>query len=149
MLRQKAKALARSGLTEEAEQQYKRAIESDPGNAIAHASYAGFLVDEKRFKEAVEEYERAVVANPSDGYRWWELGVTILNRGYARDSSGKIDGPINEKSKRLACTIPLFIRGIQQRHPGVVRSTVTVLVMNGALQEARQIEKGGADRRVR
>jgi serine/threonine protein kinase/tetratricopeptide (TPR) repeat protein len=49
---------------EEAEKEYKRAIELNPGYAIAHHWYGLDLMFRGRFEEAIAEYERAIELDP-------------------------------------------------------------------------------------
>jgi serine/threonine protein kinase/tetratricopeptide (TPR) repeat protein len=59
----------------EAEQEYRRAIEMDPNNATAHYLYAfSFLVPEKRFDQAFEEFRIALALDPLS---------PIMNTNYA------------------------------------------------------------------
>lgn len=57
-------ALYATGNLQEAEQTYKKQIEVDPENSVAHNNLANTLRDEKKFEQAAEEYEQAIKFSP-------------------------------------------------------------------------------------
>ena len=60
----KAVQLYNEGKVEEAVAEAKRLIEANPKNATAHSSLGYFLLEERRFDEAVEPMMRALELNP-------------------------------------------------------------------------------------
>ena len=55
-----------------AEEMYKRALETDPNNAINLGNYAWFLQDVRRDSDGAEEmYKRAVEADHGRLFRGW------------------------------------------------------------------------------
>ena len=61
----KAVQLYNEGKVEEAVAEAKRLIEANPKNATAHSSLGFFLLEERRFDEAVEPMMRALELNPT------------------------------------------------------------------------------------
>lgn len=68
---------------------YRRAIERDPKNAVAHKGLAGALEMTGRVAEAAEEYRKTIRIKPNDGEAWRNLGRLMLaqeNPADARDA---------------------------------------------------------------
>ena len=54
------------GRKEEAEEQYKHALEADPNNVNAHINYGFLLYEIGRKEEAEEQYKLALEADPNN-----------------------------------------------------------------------------------
>jgi serine/threonine-protein kinase len=82
---------------EEAEREFKRAIETNPNDANAHYFYAHVcLVPQKRFDEAIVEYRKALSLDPLSG---------IINTNYG--SGLMIAGRLEESREQLRKTMEL------------------------------------------
>jgi tetratricopeptide (TPR) repeat protein len=57
-------ALGLKGRTDEAMENYKKAIRLDPKNAEAHYNLGNIFLSQNKFKQAIGEYEKAVSINP-------------------------------------------------------------------------------------
>jgi serine/threonine-protein kinase len=70
---------------EEAEREFKRAIETNPNDANAHYFYAHLcLVPQKRFDEALAEYRKALKLDPLSG-------IINTNYGYGLTIAGRLE----------------------------------------------------------
>src|SRR5260370_8954094 len=76
----------------DAEREFRRAIEIDPNSAIAHKSYAEFLMHGERSAEAIREMERARDLDPLS------LIVNTLV-GFAYNNGRQYDRAIEEYEK--------------------------------------------------
>jgi TolB-like protein/Tfp pilus assembly protein PilF/predicted Ser/Thr protein kinase len=82
---------------EEAEREFKRAIETNPNDANAHYFYAHMcLVPQKRFDEAMVEYRKALELDPLSG---------IINTNYGHGLM--IAGRLDEAREQLRKTMEL------------------------------------------
>jgi tetratricopeptide (TPR) repeat protein len=77
--------LARAGFLtyawkwQDAEQEYRRAIELNPNNATAHYMYAfSFLVSQKRFDQALQEFHIALAFDPLSPIMNTNLATTLM-----------------------------------------------------------------------
>ena len=142
-LRNAARALKETGRIKEAEAYLKRAIEIDPGDDGTHVLYADLLDDLGRNEESYDEHVRAIVCDPEDGTRFANLAIHIINRGFFKDLSGKLIGPVPRK-RRHAFAMPLFLHALTDRlRRSLVRDRVIgVLLRADCIQEAKAIAEG-------
>lgn len=142
LVRNKARALADMGRPEEAESEFKRALDIDPSDDTAHAFYSDFLDDQGRYEESYTEHEEAIYGDPEDGMRFSNLAIHVLNRGLVRDHSGKVAGPVSRK-ERLRCAIPLFLRALRDAdRASILRPRImSVLVRADAVPEAQALSE--------
>jgi eukaryotic-like serine/threonine-protein kinase len=83
----RASALAASHRWNEAEPEYRRAIEINPNNAAAHYFYAyGYLVPEKRFDQALTEYQTALSLDPLSTIVNMNYALTLMIAGHTPES---------------------------------------------------------------
>lgn len=68
------------GLLEEAVQENRRKLESEPDNHMLRCSLANGLTRLGRFEEAIDNYQQCIKQNPSSEY-WNNLGKALLNAG--------------------------------------------------------------------
>jgi tetratricopeptide (TPR) repeat protein len=61
----------------EAGSEYQKAIELNPGYAIAYNNWANALYDQEKYGEAIEKYQKAIELNPeyADAYYNWGLAL--------------------------------------------------------------------------
>lgn len=137
--RNKARAYHKMGQSANAETTFKEALALDPHDDTVYAFYADFLDDEGRYKEAYEQFENAICADPEDGRRYINLGDHIHLRGIVRDASGELIGPIS-KIERYKNVMPLFLRALTKKG-GVnfKNQVVSKLVRFGLIGEAQAI----------
>ncbi len=142
-VRNKASALSKLGRAQEAEAEFKRALENDPGDDTAHLFYSGFLSDHGRYKESYEEHELTIVCDPDDPRGWSSMAIEILNHGYVRDASGTITGPVQRRI-RLKYAFPLLQRalGYAANKRSMLQQIITILVRADAVDEATAISQG-------
>jgi len=62
---------------EEAEKEYRTAIEKDPGFALAYSNLGGLLGGLGRQEDAEKEYRTAIEKDPSFAQAYYNLGVNI------------------------------------------------------------------------
>jgi tetratricopeptide (TPR) repeat protein len=143
VLRNRARALARMGRTEDAEAAFLDCIEKFPSDPQTLQWFGDFLDDEQRFAEAYEYSEKGVMASYNDpATAYVNLGIQVLNRGYARTDSGAIEGPLGER-RALQYAIPLFLEAISRSSSVSVRETVVnILVRRDAGADAQAIREG-------
>ena len=72
---------------DEAGKLFQSAIESDPGNYLAHQYYAHTLAQDGRYEEAIKSYKQAILLKP-------DLARLFLDLGYAYVNAGKEDEAI-------------------------------------------------------
>jgi Tfp pilus assembly protein PilF len=84
-----------------AEQEFKRAIDLDPNNAVAHHWYATYLMTIRRFPESLTEIERAQALDPTS--------TSILaDKGNALFLAGRRDEAVT-LLKQMEVTEPAFL----------------------------------------
>jgi adenylate cyclase len=83
-------------LLEQAMQMAKRGIAADPNEPWAHWGLASALVMQKRFDEALREYEKAYDLNPNDANVVTELGWGLALMGRAEEGI-----PLMQQAMRL------------------------------------------------
>jgi adenylate cyclase len=79
-------ALARTGRTEEAFEQERRAMELDPSSVYAPYFGGIWLAQAGRPAEAVVLFQRTVQLDPLHGFAWLALGCTHLELGHAAEA---------------------------------------------------------------
>jgi tetratricopeptide (TPR) repeat protein len=67
-------------LYDEAQQAYKRAIETDPKYLPAYIALARFFDTTNRHDKAMATYEKALKINPKDAGMWCELGMVYARQ---------------------------------------------------------------------
>jgi Flp pilus assembly protein TadD len=75
---------------------------SDPGNAQAHNELAVALSQEKRFDEAVAEFEKAIEADGKFAQAYSNLGNTLYLQGKTRDALAQWRRALGVNGKELA-----------------------------------------------
>lgn len=142
ILRNKARALSELGRTEEADSTHRQAIELDPNEDQNFSSYAHFLSVQRRYAEAYENYEKAISADPEDAKLQITMGIEIFNHGFYRAESGRVEGPLDRKS-RANVAVPFILNALQTSpNPGTVQEAVRILVRANAVEEAQAIADG-------
>ena len=141
--RNRARSLTKLNRTDEAVSVYDAALKADPTDDQTLAWYADFLDDQGRYADAYEMFEKAIVADPEDVNLLLNLGIHILNRGYYRAKSGKIEGPLPRKA-RARVTVPLMIHALdtEKHRADLVQKVVRVLVRGDAMRDAEAIAAG-------
>jgi Tfp pilus assembly protein PilF len=76
-----ALALEAHGRDEEAEEQYRLAVQGEGAPSQFHSAYGGFLKKRGRAREAEEQFEAALRQNPTDTFAHWNLGLLCERRG--------------------------------------------------------------------
>ncbi len=79
-------ALRRLRRLDEAETQYRKAIERDPACAAAHANLGNLLADQDRLLEACACYRAAVEHKPGFASAWNGLGTVLLRQTHFHDA---------------------------------------------------------------
>jgi tetratricopeptide (TPR) repeat protein len=140
--RNKARALGKLGLEEQALTEFQRAVELDSSDDTAWLLYGDYEDDIGRYKEAYEKFEKAIFADPNDETRIFYLGRHIAMRGFVRMNGEHIEGPV-EKSERMKYTMP-FVNYVIEKNPQyrIVDMIVRFLVGEKALAEASAISEG-------
>lgn len=138
--RNKARALHKLGLNDEAEAAFERAVQLDPRDDTLHAFYADFLDDLGRYDEAYVEYEKAICGDPNDGNRFINLANHIMLRGVLRSGTNDFVGPVSMQ-ERVKMAMPLYLKGIEIS-PHKRRDVVAALVRFRQLAEAQEIQEG-------
>jgi len=82
----------------DAEQEFHKTLDMDPGYPIAHYGHAQLLVRENKFDEAVSEMEFAVHGIPESSYYRAYLGYTLAKAGRTAEAR-KILGDLIEEAK--------------------------------------------------
>jgi tetratricopeptide (TPR) repeat protein len=141
VFRQRARALARLGRVDEAQEMYKKVINTYPSDASTLAFYANFLDDQDKGVEAYEVSENAILANPEDGRLFLALAARVFNNGYYRNQQGEIVGPLPRNSREKVA-IPLVMKGIERPTVELVEEAVRFLVRGGAIREAQAVASG-------
>lgn len=142
VVRNKARALARLGIFDEAEKEFIRAVELDNKDDTTYLVFGDFLDDMGRYEDAYKMVEKAICSDPEDGSRYIALGNQILMRGFARDDNGAIFSGL-KKDERLEYALPLLIHGIRvSPNPSLINKVAQVLVGANALKEAEAILNG-------
>jgi tetratricopeptide (TPR) repeat protein len=67
--------------TATAEREFRRAIELDPNNPVAHHWYATYLVSMRRYPESLAEIERAQVLDPTSNSVVADKGTILFSAG--------------------------------------------------------------------
>ena len=85
---------AREYAWQEAERGFRRAIELNPNNALAHLQLgAAVLVVQGRFDEGLEEVRRAVALDPLSPYTNTEVGAALLLAGRYAEAVDQLQRP--------------------------------------------------------
>jgi len=143
---------------EEAEREFKRALELNPGNMGIHADYSAYLMYRTRFDEAIREIEKAIEGDPVSPGLYFIAGVVFYY-------SGRDDEAL-EAFKNCVAMAPnstfhhLFLGIVYARksmyeealaefeqerivtngmNPWVYPSTATVYMKMGKIEETRQL----------
>jgi tetratricopeptide (TPR) repeat protein len=124
--RNKARALHRLGRTKEALEEFERAIKLGPSDDVTYKFYADYLDDDRKYAEAYEAYEKSVTCDPRDGSSFLSLANHIMLRGYARNATGKIVGPL-ALAERQRVAVPLYLRALNDEYRDMRPSVTTAL----------------------
>ncbi len=65
----------------EAKEQFRKAVERNPGNKIYRYNYGVLLLKEKTYPKAIEHFQKAVDADPEYENALYNLGVAYVNWG--------------------------------------------------------------------
>lgn len=79
-------ALSRKGMTEEAIEHYKKAIEINAKYEVAHNSLGSVLLGQGKIEEAIEHYKKAIEINPKYADPWNNLGNICSSRGRYKEA---------------------------------------------------------------
>jgi len=79
-------ALAASGRTEEAIQQYRRSLQLKPDYPAAYRNLSSLLVSMGRVDEAIQQYEQALRLRPNDGKAHNNLGLALAGLGRSAEA---------------------------------------------------------------
>lgn len=139
--RNKARALHKLRLNDEAEAAFKYAIGIDSVDDTLHAFYADFLDDLGRFADAYQEFELAICGDPNDGNRFVNLANHIMLRGVYRDANDALVGPISGRQQRLRLAMPLYLKGIEIS-PERRRNVISAMVNYEQITEAQELHEG-------
>lgn len=73
-----------------ARKEYFDAVREQPNNPKAHHFLGGYLMTEKNYKQALEEYETALKLDPKFMWGWFRLGqiAALSESNYARGEEG-------------------------------------------------------------
>jgi Tfp pilus assembly protein PilF len=80
---------------DEAERDFKRALELNPGDALTHNLYGNYLVEMGRFAEAQKQMDRAYELDPLTGYIQVGDVMPVLFAGQCDDAIDRLRGIIN------------------------------------------------------
>jgi tetratricopeptide (TPR) repeat protein len=81
-----ANALARKGLTDEAMEHYRKAVQLRADFADAHFNLASLLAEKGQIAEAIAEYEKAIALPPEDSTSHVALARLFLKTGRVSDA---------------------------------------------------------------
>jgi tetratricopeptide (TPR) repeat protein len=93
--RELAGALAKSGLDDEAADEYRAALAADPGDTQAMRPLAQLLLAHQRFEESIPLLRQLTVARPDDAWAFGGLGV-------AQASTGHLDEAVDAFRRQVA-----------------------------------------------
>jgi len=79
-------ALDRAGKTDQAEQEYRAAIELEPDYAMAHNNLATILAARGDVAGAIEQYRRAIEADPSSFRAYNNLAALLAQNGRTKEA---------------------------------------------------------------
>jgi tetratricopeptide (TPR) repeat protein len=141
--RNKARALQRVGRMEDADIAFRECIEKFPSDSQSLQWYGDFLDDQRRYDEAYEYSERGVIADPDEPTAYTNHVIQILNRGYVRTASGKIEGPLGLADMLPYC-LPLLSEAIARSKDAVAvrENVVNILIRRNAAREAQAYMDG-------
>jgi tetratricopeptide (TPR) repeat protein len=74
-------ALSKIGRLDDAEEQYKLALASDPNHVTIHSNYGNLLQERGRLDEAEEQYKLALALDPNDVNTHSHYGFLLQERG--------------------------------------------------------------------
>jgi len=130
----------------DAEREYKRALELDPGNQGARCTYGHFLMMLGRPDEALPQIERAVALDPLDvGNRLLFASDLILARRYDQAL-----GQANEVLRRqpgnfLASAMVFLAQHLKQRHADAIAAAVNYYASAGWGDVAEALKQSYAE----
>jgi tetratricopeptide (TPR) repeat protein len=75
-----------TGVYLDAETLYRKTTEQNPGCWLAYTNLGGLYLQQRRFGEAVENYEKAIAINPDVPETQYSLGNTFFASGRYRDA---------------------------------------------------------------
>jgi tetratricopeptide (TPR) repeat protein len=133
-LRNRARALAELG-DSRADQAFSELVEKNSSDSTVWGWYASHLTRQKRFVEAYEASEMAIVNNPEEPITYINLAIEILNENLVRQANGEISTVSRDAA--LHAVVPLMTAAIENGTIATRQLVVNMLVRRGALREAR------------
>jgi tetratricopeptide (TPR) repeat protein len=147
ILRNKARALSHLGRTDEADSAFRAAIEVDPTDDTAVSFYGVHLDRVGRYQDAFELDVRALLIDPEDPTRWFNLAIQVYNRGVIPTADESAFQQVSRLEKRKLA-IPLVLEGLRRvdhetaHVAAVIQRAIEILVRMGAMREAELVADG-------
>jgi TolB-like protein/Flp pilus assembly protein TadD len=149
-----------------AEASYKRILALNPGDAFAHGDYAWFLLNRRRYEEALREIKRALDLDPlMPLFYGWSVGLHC--------AAGRLDEALRdfERARELDPTFGLpyfhagvtyFLKGMHEKavevlqqgvkiapHPGWAEGMISIIrLRQGDREEVRRVVDGMVAKRA-
>ena len=139
--RSRGRILAELGRSEEAEKTFLDAIAERPKDDSLRILYSNFLTNQRRIKEAYEQAEQAILADPDDSSNYFHLAIFIFNEGFLRDESGAISGPV-DRASRVRAIVPLVIKATESPSQEKLAQAIQLLVRADAVDQAQAVAEG-------
>lgn len=137
-------ALYATGNLSEAEQAYKKQIQADGGSFMSHNNLANILRDEKKFEEAVAEYEKAISLSPNSANSY--INLASLYQYSLNDFDKAIE--IYDRAINSNPNIADFpnLAGLAYEQKGDIENAEKYFQKAIALQEDNQTAKAALER---
>ena len=141
--RNKARALVEKQSFDEAEIAVQSAIDLEPDNDALLVILSDIYQKKGDFEKALTCSEKAIRIDPDDATNYINLAIDILNRGFLRNQSGNIIGPL-EKKKRLNECLPILAYALKiDDSPTIRNRIVEILSRKNAHKEAIEVASTG------
>ena len=141
--RNKARALVEKQSFDEAEIAVQSAIDLEPDNDALLVILSDIYQKKGDFEKALTCSEKAIQIDPDDATNYINLAIDILNRGFLRNQSGNIIGPL-EKKKRLNECLPILAYALKiDDSPTIRNRIVEILSRKNAHKEAIEVASIG------
>jgi DNA-binding winged helix-turn-helix (wHTH) protein/Tfp pilus assembly protein PilF len=133
-----------------ADREFRRAIELNPNNAIAHHWYGTYLASRRRFSESLSEIQRAQTLDPASKSVLADKGAILFDAGREPEATALLnqmekDEPDFVSPHRYLKEIYLQTRDYP-RYLSEARSVATLLHDSAGLDAVEATEKGFANR---